>query len=631
MTESLSDRADDTSDSHESTTSDQDDSFELEREQDDAVIGRAFRGSLAVFAGVAALALLVVWCRGGEDNGPGVAIDVEAPQQVEAAADPPPISFVDVTASSGIEWTHENGARGERLLPESMGAGAAFFDYDQDGDQDLFLLNSTTWSDDDTNPKSALYENDGAGRFTDRSREAGLDLAMYGAGVAVGDIDNDGYPELFLSAVGPNRLLHNREGADGDRRFVEIEAGVAGAASEWSSSATFFDADGDGDLDLFVGNYVKWSPEIDRQVDYRLDGVGKAYGPPVNYEGTYPYLYRNDGGLQFTDVSQEAGVRVSNDATGGPVAKSLGVLPVDLDGDHDTDLLVANDTVRNFVFRNTGDGTFEEVGELFGVAYGRDGNATGAMGIDAAHFRNDDDLGIAIGNFANEMTSLYVMQSDPTLYTDEAIGAGIGAPSRRMLSFGVFFFDVDLDGRLDLLQVNGHLETEIATVDPSQTYRQPAQLFWNAGDAGGRTFVPIEADVMGDLGRAIVGRGSAFADVDGDGDLDVVLLQTGAEPLLLRNDTEHENHWLRVKVIGDGQQVNGEGIGSWIELEAGGSTQKRPVLRSRSYQSQSEVVVTFGLGSVDSVSSLAVIWPDGERQTVAVAGVDRLVEVTREP
>ena len=630
MTEPSGSREVDSRDEHAARSDElDDDGFELEQDQDDAVIGRAFRGSLLVFALVALVAILVVWCRGGEDQGPRVAIDVEAPQQVEVAADPPTISFVDVTASSGISWSHENGARGERFLPESMGAGGAFFDYDQDGDQDLFLLNSDTWSDDGTNPTSALYENDGAGSFVERSAETGLDVRMYGTGVAVGDVDNDGFPDLFLSAVGANRLLHNQERAGGGRRFVEVEAGVEGDPSQWSSSSTFLDIDNDGDLDLFVGNYVKWSPEIDRQVDYRLDGVGKAYGPPVNYEGTYPYLYRNDGGLQFTDVSQAAGVRISNDATGGPVAKALGVIPVDLDGDHDTDLVVANDTVRNFVFRNRGDGSFEEVGELFGVAYGRDGNATGAMGIDAGHFRNDDDLGIAIGNFANEMTSLYVMQSDPTLYTDEAIGAGVGAPSRRMLSFGVFFFDVDLDGRLDLLQVNGHLETEIATVDPSQTYRQPAQLFWNAGEAAARTFVPIEPSVMGDLGREIVGRGSAFADIDGDGDLDVILLQTGDQPLLLRNDTERQSHWLRVEVIGDGERVNRDGVGAWVELEAGGVKQKRAILRSRGYQSQSEVIVTFGLGSADSVTSLVVVWPDGERQSVEVDAVDQLVEVVR--
>jgi hypothetical protein len=292
-------------------------------------------------------------------------------------------------------------------------------------------------------------------------------------------------------------------------------------------------------------------------------------------------------------------------------------------------VLVANDTVRKFLFHNKGDGTFEEVGEAWGLAYDRDGNATGAMGIDAAVFRNDGELGFAVGNFANEMTSLYVSQGDPTLFVDEAITEGIGAPSRRALKFGTFFFDYDLDGRLDLLSANGHLEESIDRVDPSQTYRQTAQLYWNAGPQAERTFALVDPATTGDLARPIVGRGSAFADVDGDGDLDVLLLQVGGPPLLLRNDQRLGNHWLRVRLQGKAGKER-EAVGAWLELVAGGVTQRRQVTPNRSYLSQSELPVTFGLGKSDRVDSLTVTWPDGSKQPVTVSGIDRLLTVQQQ-
>jgi hypothetical protein len=444
----------------------------------------------------------------------------------------------------------------------------------------------------------------------------------------VGDYDGDGFVDVFVAALGRNRLLRNEARPGGGRRFADVtsRAGVGGGEQEWSSSSTFFDADNDGDLDLFVGNYVRWSREIDLEVNHTLVGIGRAYGPPFQYEGTFPYLYRNEGNGTFTDVSAESGMQVRNVATGQPVAKTLGVSPLDGDRDGYTDLVVANDTVRKFYFRNRGDGTFEEVGELYGVAYSREGQATGAMGLDVARYRDDGELGIAIANFANEMTSLYVTQGDPTLYTDEAIPEGIGAPSRRLLKFGVFFFDYDLDGRLDLLQNNGHLENEIATVDPSQEYRQAPQLFWNAG-AAPRSFVEVDSQSTGALAEKIVGRGSAYADIDGDGDLDVLLLQTGDAPRLLRNDQALGHHWLRVSLEGNGARSNRDALGAHVELRAGGRSQERYVTPSRSYQSQSELTVTFGLGSADRVEALAVVWPDGSRQEVPVEGVDRVVRV----
>ena len=291
------------------------------------------------------------------------------------------------------------------------------------------------------------------------------------------------------------------------------------------------------------------------------------------------------------------------------------------------DLFIANDTVQNFFLRNLGDGTFEESAAFWGLAYGRNGEATGAMGVDAGYYRNDGELGFAIGNFANEMTSLYISQGDPSLYADEAIGEGIGAPSRLMLSFGVLFLDYDLDGRLDLLQTNGHLEGEINAVDPSQTYEQAPQLFWNAGFDQRQTFTPVPGESVGDLSTPLVGRASATADVDGDGDLDLLLTQVGREPVLLRNDQQLGNHWLRLKLRDSGS--NWQAIGARVELKSGGVTQRRQVMPTRSYLSQSELPLTFGLGPNESVESLIVVWPDGTTQSVSEIALDTQMTIQK--
>jgi len=605
--------------------------------EDDAVIGRAFRQSLLVILAVAVVVgVVLLLARGSREEAPEQAIETAAPEAVVTEADPPEVPFTDVTEAAGVDFVHHNGAYGDKLLPETMGGGVAFLDYDADGDADLLFVNSADWPHHDAgrpSPPQALYRNDGTGeggdvRFTDVTAEAGLDVSFYGMGVAAADVDGDGWTDLFFTAVGENRFFRNRGG-----RFEEVTAaaGVAGDPAEWSTGATFFDYDGDGDLDLFVGNYVRWSKEVDFELDYRLTGVGRAYGPPQNYQGTNPYLYRNDGvgaggEVTFTDVSEESGVWIGNPATGLPAAKTLAVLPIDSDHDGAMDLMVANDTVRNFFFHNRGDGTFEEVGELYGLAYDSAGNATGAMGVDAGQLRNDGELAFLIGNFANEMTSVYVSQGDPTLFVDQAIGEGIGAPSRLMLSFGLFLFDYDLDGRLDLLQSNGHLEEEIGTVDPSQSYRQPAQLFWNGGLDHG--FVPVPPEATGDLGQPIVGRGSAYADVDGDGDLDAVLTQVAGPPLLLRNDQALDHHWLRLELVG--RAPNRDAIGARVNLTAGGVTQERQVMPTRSYLSVVERTLTFGLGDAEKVDKVEITWPDGTVETLEDLEVDQLRRVEQE-
>jgi hypothetical protein len=594
--------------------------------EDDAVIGRFFRRSLVAVsvAGAGVALVLLLWSRSPE---PELVDEAEPsrPQVQELTEQPPDVRFTDITREAGIDFVHENGARGAKLMPETMGSGAAFFDYDGDGDPDLLLVNAAGWPGDPAEHAKpatlALFRNDGRGHFEDVTSRAGLDVSLYGVGVAVGDYDADADPDLFITAVGTNHLFRNDAGRFSD---VTESAGVAGHPGSWGTSAGFFDADNDGDLDLFVCNYVEWSAEIDRTVDFRITGIGRAYGPPLNFRGAHLSLLRNQGDGRFVDVSREAGLHVES-AAGTPVAKALALAFVDLDADGWTDVIVANDTVQNFVFHNRGDGTFEEKGAEMGLAFNSNGAATGAMGIDVAHYRNDSTIGVAIGNFANEMTSLFVGRLGRPIYSDEAIVEGIGPNSRAMLTFGLFFFDYDLDGRLDLLQANGHLEEEIAVLQSSQQYRQPAQLFWNAGPQAKRTFTPVAPASTGDLTRPIVGRAATYADIDADGDLDVLLTQVAGAPLLLRNDQDIGHHWLRVVLEGRGG--NRDALGAQLELRTGERIQRRIATFTRSYQSQVEKPITFGLGDAERVDRLEIQWPDGSRSVLKDVGVDQILHV----
>ena len=591
---------------------------------DDRVVGSAFKWSAIIFVLVAAAVTAgVIYAKRKKTETKKQITQLTAPTTAAAkAADIPAVKFTDITTVAGITFTHFSSASLEKLLPETMGAGVAFLDFDNDGNQDLLFVNGAPW------PWNAvrmpiqtmkLYRNDGTGKFKDVTHGNGLDISIYGTGVAVGDFDNDGLIDVFITCVGENHLFKNLGG--GKFQDVTASAGVGGDAKQWSTAACFFDYDNDGKLDLFVGHYVKWSREIDAEVGYKIDGKTRAYGQPMNFEGSFPTLYHNESNGKFTDVSAQAGVQIKNAATGVPAAKTLGVVPVDLDGDGFMDLVVANDTTANFVFHNQKNGTFKEMGASAGVAFDSYGNTRGAMGIDAAHYRNDAALGITIGNFANEMTALYVSQPGKMFFTDEAIPEGIGPASRLLLKFGVFFFDYDLDGRLDVLSANGHLDEEIVKLQKSQSYRQPAQLFWNTGAKNGASFAAVDAPHAGaDLFKPLVGRGSAFADIDGDGDLDVVLTQTGGAPLLLRNDQQLGHHWLRVKLVGT--KSNRSAIGAKLVAKVGGQILIREVNPARSYLSASELPVTFGLGATTKVDSLEIIWPSGQKQTLTPEKVD---------
>jgi len=587
----------------------------------EAIIRHWFRRSLAVILGIGIIGAGIGWYL-GRDKVPVTIIEeavVSGPVIEEGAQPqmPPAVNFRDITTAAGIDFVHTNGAYGDKLMPESIGSGAAFLDYDNDGDQDLLLVNSTWFPghEQNTTPTLALYQNDGNGQFINVTREAGLAINCFGMGVATGDFDNDGWTDLYITALGENYLLKNGQG-----RFTDITAasGTAGQSADWSTAAAFLDVDNDGDLDLFVGNYIQWSREIDLEIDFRVTGLGRAIGAPNHFFGTTNRLYRNDGQGRFSDVSQAAGIVITDPVTQAQTGKALAVAPVDYDRDGHIDLFVANDTTRNFLYHNLGEGQFEEIGALEGIAFDRNGKATGAMGMDAAYFRNDEDLGIGIGNFANEMSSLYVTIGGQPPFADEAILEGFGPASRLALTFGLFFFDYDLDGRLDLFQANGHLETEINVVQSSQTYAQAAQLFWNCGSACRGRFVTVAG--TGDLATPMVGRGAAYADIDNDGDLDIVVVQNGRRAVLFRNEQSLGHHWLRVRLAGNSSNRNA--IGAVVELTVDGVTQRRVVMPTRSYLSQSELPLTFGLGTANAADELHITWPDGQQQTVPVPRVD---------
>ncbi len=512
-----------------------------------------------------------------------------------------PIEFADVSAQSGIHFKHNSGAFGKKYLPETLGTGCAFLDFDNDGWQDIFIVNSTAWPERKT-PRtvSALYHNNQDGTFTDVTRQAGLAVDMYGIGVAVADYDNDGNEDIYITCVGPNHLFRNL----GNGRFsdVTVRAGIGDPG--FSTSAAWFDYDNDGKLDLFVANYVDWSVESDQLCS--LDGKNKSYCTPQSYKGQSPTLYHNKGNGTFENTTQRAGLS-------DPTCKSLGVAMLDYNSDGWMDLFVANDTEPNKLYKNNGNGTFTDEAVSAGVAFSEAGTARAGMGVDAGDYDGSGRQGIVVGNFTNESMALY--SNDGTgLFTDEAPKSGIGKMSAQSLTFAVFFFDYDLDGLLDVFAANGHVSDDISVVQPNVKYAQPPHLFHNKGK---KKFEEMTGKLGRALQRAIVGRGAAYGDFDNDGDLDLLITSNNGPARLLRNENGNQNDVLRVKTVGT--RANRDGIGAKVTLKTTRDRLFNMVKTGSSYCSQSELPVTFGLGAPEEgrMLTLEVTWPSGQKDTIA--------------
>jgi len=513
------------------------------------------------------------------------------------AADTPGFGLIDVTRSAGIDFRHNSGAFGAKYLPETMGSGCAFLDYDGDGWLDILLANGCDWPGHKRQRTTLrLFRNNRNGTFTDVTAAAGLDVEMYAMGLAVADYDNDGFPDIFVTAVGQNRLFHNT----GKGRFLDVteHAGFAGRSS-FSTSAMWFDFDRDGHLDLFVCNYVQWSPQHD--VFCSVDGKNKSYCTPEAYRGATCWLFRNRGDGTFEDVTAQSGIFDTS-------SKSLGVALNDYDRNGWPGLIVANDTQPNKLYRNLRNGTFEEIGVRSGIAFSEDGRARAGMGIDAADFENSGSIGIAITNFDNEMVALY--RAGPSgSFTDIAGPSGVGVATRNTLGFGCVFFDADLDGRLDLAAANGHIDATVRNVRLNTGYAQPPQLFLNQG--AGR-FREAARQTGADFASPKVARGLACGDFDNDGDVDLLLTTNQGPAFLYRNDLHNGYRSFRVRVTGT--KSNRDGIGTVVRLETPDSTQTRTVKTGSSYLSQSELALTFGLGPRDSARRVTVEWPSGRSQ-----------------
>jgi len=547
--------------------------------------------------------LLFAGCsRGSESPAP------PPPSPGPAAASLP--TFTDVTADSGIRFAHNNGAFGKKYLPETMGSGCAFLDYDGDGLLDVYLANGADFPSHHTRTTyPALYRNLGGGRFDDVTEKAGLRQEFFGMGIAVGDYDNDGHEDLFVTALGRARLYHNR----GNGTFEEVGVAAGVAHSGFGSSAAFLDYDRDGDLDLLVGYYVRWSEAND--LSCTIDGTSKSYCTPESYQGDGPKLYRNEGNGRFTDVSRASGIENTS-------GKSLGVAVFDFDADGWPDIAVANDTQPNYLYRNNHDGTFSEIGRESGIAFSESGVARGAMGIDAADYDGSGRESLIIGNFSNEMLGLYHNEG-AGLFIDDAPRAGIGQPSLLTLAFGAFFFDYDLDGHDDIFVTNGHVEDDINRLQKEVTYAQRPHLFHNTGKG---LFEAVGDRSGAALALPMVGRGAAWGDYDGDGDLDLLLTTNGGPARLLRNDGGNASSWLQVRLRG--ARSDRDGIGAVVKATAGGVTRSRTVKSGSSYESASDLVAAFGFGpGVPKVDTLEIIWPSGTKQALRDVATGRLVRV----
>jgi enediyne biosynthesis protein E4 len=499
--------------------------------------------------------------------------------------------FREVTTQAGIRFQHNSGRAGKKWLPETMGSGCAFFDADGDGWPDILLVNSRAWT---PNGRSfpALYRNNRNGTFTDITAASGLRIEMYGLGVSAADYDGDGHEDLYITAMEGDRLFHN----EGGGRFTDATkaSGIANAA--FGTSSAWLDYDRDGKPDLFVANYVAWNAKAD--IWCSLDGSSKSYCTPESYKGNAPRLYRNLGGGRFADVAAKAGVADRN-------SKALGIAVFDYDNDGWSDLFVANDTQPNKLYRNNGNGTFRDDAVAAGVAFGEDGVARGAMGVDAADYDRSGRTHLLVGNFSNQMLGLYHNEGKG-LFVDEAPRTSIGRISLLSLTFGTFFFDFDLDGWLDIFCANGHIDEEINRVQPKIQFRQKPLLFRNLGK--GR-FEDASLAAGPDFQKLMVARGAAYADFDRDGDLDVLVSTNHGPARLFRNEQATGHQFLNVKLSG------ANALGAVVRVEAASGTQSRTVHTGSSYCSQSDTALTFGLGRDKVINRLEVTWASGKKQS----------------
>ena len=502
------------------------------------------------------------------------------------------VTFTDVTAQAGIDFTHDNGARGRHLYPELFGGGVAVLDLDADGWPDLLFVNGREW-DSSAGTRHGLFRNNRDGTFSDVFAGSGLDGAeVYGLGATVADYDNDGYDDIFLTTVDGGRLYRNA----GDGTFSDVTAAAGIGDGRFAVSAAWLDYDRDGLVDLFVGNYVDWSPETETGC-----GNPPGYCGPDAYGPVAPALYRNTGEGRFENVAVRAGLD-------DPTDKAMGVAVLDYDADGWPDLFVGSDRVPAKLYRNDGAGRFADVALRSGVAVSERGRARANMGVDAADYDRSGRPDILVGNFLHEMLGLYRATGDD-FFVDAAPRSAVGRASYQSVTWAVFFLDVDLDGFLDILAVNGGTDESQGMLDSRARLSQPPLLLRNRRDG---TFEDVTAAVGEAFGRPAMGRGAAYVDYDADGDPDIVLTALNEPARLLRNEGGNRNNWLRVRL--SGTSSNRRGIGAVVRIASASGTQWQTVRSGSSYASQSELPLTFGLGGDAAVESVEVDWPSGRTQ-----------------
>ncbi len=509
------------------------------------------------------------------------------------------LRFTDVTEAAGIRFTHTVGRSGRLYLPETLGSGCGFLDYNHDGKLDLFLVNGSRLPGfSGQGPfSSALYRNDGGGHFTDVTKAAGLAVDWYGMGVAVADYDGDGFPDLFLTAVGPCHLFHNQ----GDGTFTDVTANAGVGRPGFWTAAAWFDYDRDGRLDLFVGNYCQWSPATNKVCP---DALGRKHMcGPTYYQGLPPALYHNNGDGTFTDVTRKAGLYET-------AGKALGVAVWDAEGDGWPDLVIAKDMEPNLLYRNNHDGTFTERGVEAGIAYSPEGKPRAGMGIDTADTANDGRESVLIGNNTAQGLAQFVEDHQGHL-ADIAQQTGLYEPSLAFLTFGLAFVDYDNDGFKDIIAANGHIDEQIHLTAAGISYPEKLAAFHN--DGRGR-FQEVGASLGPAFADQRVWRGLAVGDFDSDGDPDLLVSTCGGRPALLRNDGGNRNAWLQVALVGGG--ANRQGLGSRVTVTAGGQTQTGWVRSGGSYASSSEPVACFGLGGARAAEAVRVQFASGREEVV---------------